>query len=205
MSATRNALTGEPVAGSGQSLEQEISSLISSHGKEAVAAEIAKQTKPKRGPKPKPDWLVLSPAMWEDANDLLNGRDPFTLRTNYALARKFAKERPGHNVDSTIERLEKKLRADRRWAALSTAWSLTFRDEVPHNIELRILSDLAKCGPNRTDGLLQASEFAVAQYRKRFGEPPAEWSVRKIERELTDSGAPVGVLAQVLMAAVRGQ
>ena len=200
-----NGLLSQPIPGDAQSLAQEISGLISRHGKEAVAAETVRQTKPKRGPKAKPDWVAFSPTMFEDAQDLLKGRDPFTLRTNYKLARKLAKETPGHNFGSTVARLEKKLRVHRRWAALSTAWILTFRGDVSHKVELSILTELTKCGPAGTVGLLQASELVVANYRERFGEPPAEWSVKKIHSELTASGSSIGVLGAALLSAIQSE
>ncbi len=101
MSVKLNALLLQPTPADGQSLEQEISTLISRYGKKAVAAEIAKQTKSKRGPKPKPDWLALSPVVFE--------------------------------------------------------------------------------------------------------EPPAEWSVDKMRRELTASGASIGVLGEALLSAMHGE
>ncbi len=103
-------------ADNGRLLEQEVSALIIRFGGKAVQKAVAAQTEKKRGPKAKPDWLaILHPVLREDAEDLLQGRDPFTLRTDYMLARKFAKNRQGQqSLESTIERLEKKLRADRR-------------------------------------------------------------------------------------------
>ncbi len=191
-------------ADNGRSLKQKVSALLRRFGAEAVRKEIAAQTKKKRGPKPKPDWLaMLHPVIDEDAVDLLHGRDPFTLRTDYMLARKFAKSKPGQSLESTIERLEIKLRADRRRVAYFEAWMLAIKSEVPFAVELRIVAELDGLTGDEYPKVFQSSKAVVAHYRECVGEPPPEWSIRKILDELPRPDRLSGELGAALVSAMQ--
>lgn len=203
MSTARNALSGEVFPTDSEALEREVSALIERHGRKAVLAEVTAQTNRKRGPKSKPDLLAMHSVIKDDAWDLMQGRDPFRLRTNYKLAREFAKSIPGHSIKATIERLEKKLRAQRRKAAYWEAYMLTFATEVPHEVELRIYAELDKFGGRESTKLSHLSEKIIALYRERVGDPPSEWSIKKILSELPSAVPRTGTYGASLLAAVR--
>lgn len=159
------------------SLEQEIRRLIAIHGADAVKREIAAATKARRGAPPKKDGLLLRPYLEADANDWLEGRNPFEMRTNNANACKAdaANPDPHTQPNSQWRRL---MRWQERWRErimLYSALKLA-EDSYPYPAYFRVLEELAKSP--EMDGLwpraLELDREILARYREVYGEPPSD-------------------------------
>jgi hypothetical protein len=168
-------------------LDTQIRILISRHGADAVCDALAKATKKKRGRKPDNDWPLLAESMRLDAKDWLEGRDPFKLRTNYAVAKRFAEEHPGHSAVSTHARVERKLKEKRRWWMLVSAQQLA-RNEYPFGDYLRALDALSKLdqATQAWADLLGFGRIRLNAYRSTIGEPDPKMTVEAIEQALKD-------------------
>jgi hypothetical protein len=168
-------------------LDFQIRTLIARHGADAVCDALAKATKKKRGRRPDEDWPFLSENMGLDAKDWLEGRDPFKLRTNYAVAKRFAEEHPGHSAVSTYARVERKLRDKRRWWMLVSAQQLA-RSEFPIADYLRAMDALGKL--DRTThvwaDILGFGRKRLDEYRATIGEPDPEMTYEAMAQALKD-------------------
>lgn len=215
----------------GPTAEDDISRAIARYGTDAVKAAVKTLTKPKRGRKRENDWSELSDVIEADARRWLAGGDPFTERTNYSIARDFAKKNPGHNSISTYKRIERKLGKrpyDRRWFTLVTAEALS-RDGVPYAQHIRALQALEQLESGGKSsvwpGILKLARLAISDYERKFGElPPATMSMKEVEeksrnvfvglneqqvggmfglRSASDTGRGEGKLGAVLMQHVQ--
>ena len=169
------------------SLDDQLSRLVAKHGADAVREATKRATAKKRGRKPEKDWLGLKPWVEQDADDWLHGRDPMAIRSNYAVAKAFAEENPGHNRYATKERIERKLRERRRWFMLVIAME---RAEAGFPLEtyIRALRDLERCAAGQGWAMmLEQALGKVARYREQFGEPSPEKSFDTIDSELRDA------------------
>jgi len=178
MSVT-NALSGFV-----NSLDQELALLVGRYGPDAVRDAAKRATKKKRGRKAEKDWPLLRPWLKQDTDDWLAGRDPFALRTNYAIAKQFAEQHPGHSAIATKGRIERKLRARRRWWMLVTAHHET-EANFPFSVHLRALRELAAADGHRVwQSSLENALGRLAFYREEHGEPDASKSFAALEEEL---------------------
>lgn len=164
-------------------LDDEVRRLVIRHGAEAVKSAVKRQTAVKKGRKRIPDWPELRPYIEEDATIWLDGGDPFSRRTNYAIAKALADAKPGYNHAATMQRLERKLGSrpySRKWYILVAALDLSegAYSYKRHLDVIRALHELDDT--SRWDTLLEINERKVAQYVHRFGEPPERISMREI-------------------------
>lgn len=167
-----------------ESLDQKMRSLVAQHGADAVRDAAKRATAKRKGRKPEKDWLNLKPWVEQDAEDWLDGRDAFALRSNYAVAKEFAEQFPGHNRYATKERIERKLRAKRRWYMLVVAYE---RSEVgfPAETYIRALRELDATDPEKWwSSLLELGLGRLALYREKFGEPDPQKSFHDLDLEL---------------------
>lgn len=162
-------------------LEKEMRDLIARYGREQTKDAALRLTRAKRGPKPRKDWHLLWPVIADDAQQLLDGRDPFFAKTNYAIAFEFAAEEPGHNRSATVERIERKLRKYRKPLALENA--ATIAEKISsHPDYLRMLAEWEQAGSDLTFNarILRAQE-TLATFEARYGlAPPQFLSISKI-------------------------
>lgn len=180
-------------------VNDEVRRLIWRFGADAVKRAIKEETKTKRGPKKKPDWKELREVVEADARDWLEGRDPFKLRTNHAIAKMFAESRPGHSAISTFDRIKRKLRIgpyNRRWYILVTAEGMS-RDTYPHAAYLRTLEALSKL-PDANDvwgSMLEMARASIADYERLKGEAPAPTlSIGEIKEAVLEARQPLNAL-----------
>lgn len=73
-----------------------------------------------------------------DADGWLHGRDSISIRKNYAVAKAFAEQFPGHTQFAKKERIERKLRVSRRWYMLIVA-QFRSQTEFPADVHVRAL------------------------------------------------------------------
>jgi hypothetical protein len=162
----------------GPTAADDIRRAIWRYGADAVKAAVKEATKGKRGRPREPDWVELSDVFKEDAREWLAGADPFTTRTNYAIAKEFAQRNPGHSMVSTYKRIERKLSRgpyDRRWFGLVTAENIS-RDGFPYSAHVRALEALASLADAGFSDVwrrsLERALSTIADYEARHGEPP---------------------------------
>lgn len=161
------------------SLEDEVARLVAIYGKDAVKAAVKATTKPPRGRQPLPHkWKRLSEWLKEDAQDWLEGRDPFAMRTNRSIALQYSEKYPGDNVasGSTMRLIQGLLAKKRQWLLLLRALHST-KDEYPYTVHLKVLNELATIDPEWT-GIRDTHQRILAQYREVHGdpEPSMAWS-----------------------------
>lgn len=175
------------------------------YGAEAVKKAVKEATKAKLGRKREPDMVELSDVINADALDWLAGKDPFTARSNYAIAKDFAERNPGHSAISTHKRIERKLSRgpyDRRWFTLVTAENLS-RDKYPYTAHLRALEALTQL-PETTRAKtwelsLNLAQATIADYVTRKGQlPDAAMSFKDVEGAVRNS-LSFGLLAPLLI------
>lgn len=185
----------------GPTANDDIRRAIGRYGAEAVKKAVKEATKAKRGRKPEPDWPELLEVMKADAREWLAGNDPFTARTNYAIAKDYAERNPGQSAASTHQRIEGKLSRKpygRRWYVLVLAENLS-RDNGPHEAHLRTLEALSGLPESERPDLwkfsLDRARATLADYEAREGHPPpAKMTFREVE-EAVQKGSLVGLLA----------
>ena len=163
-------------------LATQVRLLVSRFGADTVRDAVNKATKGKRGRKAEKDGPHLTPYIRMDAIDWLEGRDPFTLRKNYAVAKKIAEEHPGHSAVSTHARIERKLKKSRRWFMLVRAHEIA-QKEYPFATHLRALDALRSAdGAHEVwEKIYKTDSQAVVEYRTLLGEPDSEMTFDAIE------------------------
>lgn len=165
------------------------------YGSEAVKNAVKEATKAKLGRRRMRDWPELREVIEADARDWLAGKDPFTARSNYAIAKMFAERNPGHSVISTHKRIERKLSKgpfDRRWYTIVAAENLS-RDAFPHAAHMRALRALSELPEAARPVIWQAglarAVATLADYEAREGQvPAAEMTFRQIEDAVKRGG-----------------
>ncbi len=163
----------EPVA---PTVESAVSQLISRYGKEAVKTAVLAATKPRRGRRAEKDWPLLAPFIEQDALDWLAGNDPIKLRSNYAVAKKFAERHPGHDQVSTYKRVLPKLAAV-KFLMLAGSWSVS---KGSHLLHLKALDALAN-GDNIWTEIRGYVRQDLERYAQKHGaQPPAEMSMSEV-------------------------
>jgi hypothetical protein len=179
----------------GPTVDDDIRRTIWRYGAEAVKKAVKEATKPKRGRRQEPDWPELLAIFKTDAAEWLAGRDPFALRSNYAIAKEIAERNPGQSAVSTHKRIERKLSAKvggRHSWVLQIAWRESLNGH-PFNAHIRTLEALA-VSPDKADAQRwqQSRDRALsilADYEAREGNsPPAEMTFRQIEEAVRTGG-----------------
>jgi hypothetical protein len=181
-------------------LDSAIRALISRHGEEVVREAVSKATKKKRGRKPERDWPLLAENMRLDAIDWLEGLDPFKLRSNYAVAKDFAKLHPGHNEIATKERIEHKLSKKRQRYMLIRATEIA-RKEYPYTEYLRAVEAMLKHDtPFETwHKPLEWDRKSVEDYRELIGDPDPSMTFHAIEAELAENQPKMMSLGSIMV------
>lgn len=103
-------------------LDGEIEKLVKQHGPDAVREATKRLTKKKAGRKQVVDLNLLRDWFERDGDDLLDGLDPFLLRSNYAMAKFFADQEKPHNRAAAHRRMMRKLALRRKTIAHIMAW-----------------------------------------------------------------------------------
>ena len=165
-------------------LEGLIRLAIDHYGSDAVRATAKALTRSRPGRPKLHDWLELRHVTEADARDWLEGRDPFSFRSNYSIAKEYAEKHPGWNAISTYKRIERKLGQkpyDRVWFMLVRAM-LGSRDKWPFAIHLKALQELAVIDPNPNfQTLLRVAQSNISAYESKSGQaPPPELTMREI-------------------------
>lgn len=184
LEAVVNALVRPTMDLVGPTADDDIRRAISRYGAEAVQEAIRRQTAPKIGRPKMNDWKELQPFIKEDAINWLEGGDPFVERSNYAIAKAFADQKPGHNHPATMKRVQRKLGASpygRKWFTLVTAWMMSEKS-FPFAAHVRTLTELHKIDPDgRWQGYLESAEGAFADYTAKFGQPSPDTTFHQID------------------------
>lgn len=164
----------------GPTVDDDIRRAIQRYGKEEVTRAVKAATRKKIGRKKEPDWSELRDIIESDARDWLAGKDPFSERSNYSIAKEFAERNPGQSVISTHKRIERKLSRgphNRVWWTLVSAENQS-RDRYPylHHIRaLRALADLPDDWSRDIFGFsLQKALQILSDYEAREGSAPPD-------------------------------
>ncbi len=179
----------------GPTVHDDIRRAIWRYGADAVKEAVKEATKAKRGRKREPDWPELRELIEAEARDWLAGNDPFSARSNYAIAKEFSERNPGHSVVSTHKRIERKLSRgpyDRRWFTLVSAESQS-RDSGPYGAHIRALEALSELPENARPDIwrfsLDRARSTIADYESREGNPPPpEMTFKEIETAVQKGG-----------------
>jgi hypothetical protein len=175
----------------GPTVDDDIRRLISRYGAEKTREAFKRLVTRKRGRPPEGDWLRLGDILREDALLWLEGGDPFTTRSNRSIARDFAERHPGHSCEATRRRIMRKLRDRRRYYTLVEAERLS-ETEYPYAENLRTIAALRAIGTRRDlwERLLRFREGSLADYKTRFGEPPASMTMQELVAEAAKPISP---------------
>jgi len=169
-------------------LDSEIRRLINIYGKVAVRDATKRLTAMKQGRKPEKDWQELQEWIERDAHDWLDGRDPFSLRSNYHLAQAISKAKPGHSQIATHRRLLRKLSHRRTLYMLMSAWDIA-EESRPFADYFRVCETLAETGAvfaQTITNLADSYRGQIERYRARFGEPDPAMTVKEIQKALLE-------------------
>ncbi len=195
----------------GPTVADDIQRAIWRYGADEVKAAVKEATKAKRGRKREPDWSELRDVITADARLWLSGEDPFSARSNYAIAKEFAERNPGHSPISTHKRIERKLSRgpyDRRWFVLVTAQNLS-RNDFPYPLHLQAIEALAELtketDPEIWRTSLDRKRAIVADYEAREGSPPSpEMTFEEVE-DAVQKGALNALAAPVRPGGIFGR
>lgn len=163
-------------------LDGALQKLVKQYGTANVRKAAIRLCKGKAGRKLHPDWQHLKGEIRQDAIDWLDGKDPRSLRSDYSVAKAFSHQHPGHDSLSTYKRILRKLKKQRPWNYLVTAWQLSMF-ERPFAEHFRVLPLLADQLPTMRDSILQMAEWNrndLERYRQRHGEPAPEMTIEAI-------------------------
>lgn len=164
----------------GPTVDDDVHRAIQRYGAEEVKRAVKAATKKKLGRKKEPDWSELRHVIEADARDWLTGKDPFSERSNYAIAKEFAERNPGQSAVSTHKRIERKLSRgphNRVW------WTLVFAENqsrdcysyLQHIRALRALADLPDAWSREMFGfMLERALRTLSDYEDREGAVPLD-------------------------------
>lgn len=185
-----------------RSLDEELNWLIKQHGSDTVREAAKRLTKKKAGRKQEVDLKHLKEWFDQDADDWLDGLDPFALRSNYAMAKHVSLLAKPHYRASTHRRVMRKLAARRASILMVVAWERAEKYR-PHADYFRTCEALIAANPKiQVSVLWLADNFRgkVERYKERFGEIDPALTVTQIEEALNSLQqlAPTARLAGLL-------
>lgn len=167
--------------------EHDIWRAINRHGVKAVREAIEKlaPSKRRRGRPRNNDLTELRSFYEADAGAYLAGRDPFHERSNYSIAKDIADKKPGQSHQSTMKRIQRRLKAkphDRRWHTLVRAVSKG-RENHPYSAYVRALTALCEIDTHEVwRGRLAEAERDLEAYMAKTGQPaPSDLSMKNVE------------------------
>lgn len=163
-------------------LDYQLQTLAKRYGLRAVKSAMAKLERSKRGRRKELDHIPLHDFIRQDAIDLLNGIDPYELRSNTHIANRVSKSDPGHSEPSTQRRIMRKLASDRKSDAIRAAAFISY-DEFPFATHAIAAGWLAAIDPAWID-TVNAISKTLDLYRNRFGEPHPPMTFEAIQRAL---------------------
>jgi hypothetical protein len=182
-----NAMAGlGGLANPNRTLDDEIVRLVRLHGADAVRDAVRRKAMKRKGRKAESDWSILKERIEQDAIDWLDGLDPFALRSNYSVAKEFAKNNPGHSIQATHRRIMGKLARKRKWMVFVSAWLLAEKDR-PFSDYFRAASALMEISPGIEESVRwQADRHRgqIERYKEEVGEPDPALSIEQIENAL---------------------
>src|SRR5690606_37500334 len=123
------------------------------------------------------DQAVLQEVGEADASLWMEGKDPFEERKSYQIAKDYAQKNPGHSEKSTVFRINRKLKKQRRagmyFSLAAHLLSMTHKqicryfDEVAEHLPIysKLLSPID-----------QNFDQIIKNYHECFGRPPAATS-----------------------------
>jgi len=180
----------------GPTVDDDLRRAITRYGADAVREAAKRLTKKRQGRKKLPDWSELRPFIEADAAAWLEGRDPFSELSNYAIAKQIADANRGHDHASTMSRIQRKLRAKshgRRWFVFVTIWQKT-ESLHPFALHLRALEELAAMpGREPWNDLLATAQGKLNDYIRWHGEPDPKLTMA----EVVEGATPRNVLASL--------
>jgi len=170
-----------------------------------VRLAVKSQTAVKRGRVPVSDWPQLLDILREDARSWLDGRNPFKARSNRSIALSIAANVPTHNHAAIYGRMMRKLRERRYYYTLVDAEHFSYSG-YPYADNLRAIAALrgyAMMG-DQWNFLLVLRESSLADYRRKFGEPPEAMTMQDLVIEASKpivgiSATPSGNVFQILI------
>jgi hypothetical protein len=184
LEAVANALARPAMDLVGPTVDDDIRRAISRYGAEAVKGAIKRQTAPRVGRPKVNDWKELQPVIKEDAIRWLEGADPFSERSNYAVAKAFADQKPGHSHPATMKRIQRKLGASpygRKWFTLVTAW-MKSEKSFPFAAYVRTVKELCDLDPDgRWQWYLERADGALNDYSAKYGQPASDATFHEID------------------------
>lgn len=168
----------------GPTVDDDIRRAITRYGMDEVKAAIQRLGKSKKGRRRIPDWKELRSVIEEDARLWLQERNPFTERTDYAIAKAYTDDNPGYNHAATMQRIERKLRSKvhgRKWFVLVTAYELS-RAEYSYKRHVDALKALTILSPSEGwETSLDLVQSKVADFERGNGPPPDGLTMAQIE------------------------
>lgn len=169
-------------------LDSEIRRLINIYGKAPVRDAAKRLTAMKQGRKPEKDWQELEEWIEMDARDWLDGRDPFSIRSNYHIAKAISEAKRGQSQIATHRRISKKLSQRRTLFMLMSAWNIAEVNR-PFADYFRVCETLAATGAvfaQSITSLADSYRGQIERYRARFGEPDPAMTIKEIEKALLE-------------------
>jgi hypothetical protein len=178
--------------------------MVCRYGAAEVQKALKRQTARRPGPVPMKE-PGLREIFLEDARVWLGGRDPFKLRSNKSIARELSAKRGGYDRDATYDRIMRKLRECRHYLTMVEAVWLS-ETEYSYSDNLRAMNAARGFAKKRDpwDRLLRFGERSLADYRSKFGAPPASMTMEELlaeaARPIVPTRGPDNIL-QILMGA----
>ncbi|GGE05597.1 hypothetical protein GCM10011529_09980 [Polymorphobacter glacialis] len=166
-------------------LDEELARLCGIYGKTEVLGAAKRAAKAKTGRPREKDIRLMWSHLEADARTWLDGRDPFTLVSNYSIAKACTAIAPGQSEISTHRRLMAKLSKQREDWVLVQAYRLA-RIEYPYSTYLRTLEALIPRFP--ADGAIalerDLAKLAIESLHERAGSISPTYTIAEVRREL---------------------
>ena len=187
-------------------LDDQIEKLVRRHGPDAVREATKRLTKKKAGRKQVVDLALLKDWLDQDADDLLDGLNPFERRRNYAMAKFVADQEKPHNRAAAQRRMMRKLALRRKVLAHIHAWQRAEKIR-PFGDFFRACDALAAFDPKWHDIAQWSADnlrSKIDRYILRHGEIDPALTVPQIDEALAMPDPPaIGSKLAGLLSAYR--